>query len=120
MNRRSFLAGSAAGLTLSPHVRPQEPQASAPPAAEPKAAGKPFQLDYAPHFGMFGNHAKSMVDQLQFAADQGFRAWEDNGMAGRDEATQKELAAKMQQCGIRMGVFVAHADFGAPTFASGK
>lgn len=120
MNRRSFLAGSAAGLTLSPHVRPQEPQAAAPKATEAKAAGKPFQLDYAPHFGMFGNHAKSMVDQLQFAADQGFRAWEDNGMAGRDEAVQKELAAKMQQCGIRMGVFVAHADFGAPTFASGK
>lgn len=114
MNRRSFLAGSAAGLSTLPHL----------PAADAGSTrannGKPFQLDYAPHFGMFQNHAKEMVDQLQFAADEGFRAWEDNGMAGRDEAVQKELAAKMQQCNIRMGVFVGHMDFKGPSFASGK
>jgi hydroxypyruvate isomerase len=116
MNRRSFLAGSAAGLTTLP-ILPADA-----PLRDPTtpARGKPFQLDYAPHFGMFENHAKSLPDQLQFAADEGFRAWEDNGMARREESVQKELAAKMQQCSIRMGVFVAHADFGAPTFASGK
>ena len=42
-----------------------------------------FTLKYAPHFGMFGNHAgNDPVDQLKFAADEGFHAWEDNGMKG--------------------------------------
>jgi hydroxypyruvate isomerase len=69
---------------------------------------------------MFGNHAKDLVDQLQFAADEGFTAWEDNGMPGRDVATQERIAAKMEQIGMAMGVFVATASFDRPTFASGK
>lgn len=114
MNRRSFFAATAAGglpfATATAAIR------SAP---APTRRGEPFHLLYAPHFGMFGNHAKEMTDQLQFAADEGFRAWEDNGMAGRDEATQEALAKKMEQCQIQMGVFVAHGDFGKPTFTSG-
>ena len=91
-------------------------------AADSHGAGgaRSFKLKYAPHFGMFKNHAKSLEDQLQFAADEGFRAWEDNGMNRRDEATQRKLAEKMEQLGMQMGVFVAHGDFGKPTFASGR
>lgn len=111
MNRRTFLAGSAAVPAIT-SVNPFM-------AAKPPRRGDPFRLLYAPHFGMFGNHAKEMEDQLQFAADEGFRAWEDNGMAGRDEAAQTRLGKKMEQCSIAMGVFVAHGDFGKPTFASG-
>ena len=119
MNRRTFLRTGSTGLVSAGLVSTGLAIDTAKLPAPTPRRGDPFRLDYAPHFGMFENHAKSFVDQLQFAADEGFRAWEDNGMAGRDEATQKELAAKMQQCGIRMGVFVAHGDFGAPTFASG-
>jgi hydroxypyruvate isomerase len=68
MQRRTFLAASGAGLA-----------ASALPADALAAArarrGEPFQLKYGPHFGMFGNHAKSDEDQLKFAFDEGFRAW---------------------------------------------
>lgn len=81
---------------------------------------EPFQLLYAPHFGMFRHHAESLEDQLQFAAEHGFRAWEDNDMGSRDEATQRRLAAKMEKLGMQMGVFVAHCDFSKPTFASGR
>jgi hydroxypyruvate isomerase len=112
MNRRSFLVAAAgapaAALATSPAT-----------SSRTRRAGEPFRLRYAPHFGMFENHAKEFEDQLQFAADEGFRAWEDNGMAGRDEATQTKLAKKMEATGIAMGVFVAHGDFGKPTFASG-
>ena len=49
-----------------------------------KTQKAPFKLKYGPHFGMFQNHAgPDPVDQLKFAADQGFTAWEDNGMRGR-------------------------------------
>jgi hydroxypyruvate isomerase len=111
MNRRSFLAASSTVAFL-----PARPAPRTPP---PPRRGDPFHLRYAPHFGMFAAHAKSLEDQLQFAADEGFRAWEDNGMASRDDATQEALAQKMERCGIAMGVFVAHGDFGKPTFASG-
>ena len=113
MNRRDFLASST-GLALA--------GATALPAQEPAAASRrePFHLLYAPHFGMFGNHAKEFEDQLQFAADEGFRAWEDNGMPRRGVDEQERLAKKMEQCGITMGVFVANGDFEKPTFASGS
>lgn len=112
MDRRSFLITGAAAAASSAAAR----------AAGPSDAARrgPFQLRYAPHFGMFRNHAESLEDQLQFAVDEGFTAWEDNGMGRRDEPTQRRLAAKMEQLEIQMGVFVAHGDFGKPTFASGR
>jgi hydroxypyruvate isomerase len=88
---------------------------------EAAAAGTPFRLKYAPHFGMFKSHAgEDLVDQLKFAADQGFTAWEDNGMAGRPIDVQERLAKEMTRLGLTMGVFVAMADFQNVTFASAK
>lgn len=115
MDRRHFLASTAAAAVTT--------AAAVPIAAPLRATSRPpapFRLKYAPHFGMFAHHAPDLLDQLQFAFDQGFRAWEDNGMAGRPVEEQERIAARMQQLGIEMGVFVAHADFRAPTFASGK
>lgn len=110
IDRRTFL--TATGFAVA------APTLAATTATQRR--GEPFQMLYAPHFGMFGNHAKELDDQLQFAADEGFRAWEDNGMPGRDPATQERLGKKMAALGMTMGVFVAHADFGKPTFASGQ
>jgi len=76
-------------------------------------------MRFAPHFGTFRHHAgEDLVDQLRFLADEGFRALEDNGMAGRSEAEQERLGQAMEDLGIEMGVFVAHADFQGVTFAS--
>ncbi len=113
IHRRQFLSRTALGaaaLTL--------PRSMTSASRSRRLDG--FQLDYAPHFGMFRHHAKDLIDQLQFAADEGFSAWEDNGMPNRDPEVQQRIADKMQQLGMRMGVFVAHADFGKPTFGSGK
>lgn len=80
-----------------------------------------FKLNYAPHFGMFRHHAgNDHVDQLQFMADEGFTALEDNGMKGRSRDEQERIAKAMERLGMEMGVFVAHADFGNVTFASKK
>jgi hydroxypyruvate isomerase len=85
-------------------------------AAEPVRS---FHLKYAPHFGMFENLAgKGLVDQLKFAADQGFTAFEDNGMPGRPIEVQSEIAQAMTRLGMTMGVFVAEADFQNVTFAA--
>lgn len=88
----------------------------------PSPQRKAFQLNYAPHFGMFQNHAGSdPVDQLKFAADEGFRAWEDNGMKGRSPQEQERIAKAMSDLGITMGVFVANTiDWTNPTLSTGR
>jgi len=73
-----------------------------------KVEPKSFQLKYAPHFGMFKNLAgQDPIDQLKFAADYGFRAWEDNGMMRKPVELQEKIAATMDQLDIEMGVFVS-------------
>lgn len=81
-----------------------------------------FNLKYAPHEGMFKVHAgKSIIDQLEFMADQGFTAFEDNEMRNRTVAVQNEMAKVMQKRGLEMGVFVAHEIYWKePNLASGK
>ena len=104
MNRRDFVKQSlAAGSTvLATSTLGVVSQAA--------ASGKhTFKLKYAPHFGMFKESAgEDLIDQLKFAADHGFTAWEDNGMKGRPVDVQEKIAATMLQLGMQMGVFVAH------------
>lgn len=87
-----------------------------------KPVKKKFKLKYAPHLGMFQNSAgKDPIDQLKFMADQGFTAFEDNGMKGREVALQEKMAKTMQQLGMEMGVFVAHKiHWHKPSLTSGK
>ncbi len=80
-----------------------------------------FNLQYAPHLGMFKHSAGSdPIDQLNFMADQGFTAFEDNGMKGRDVSLQERMAATMAERRVQMGVFVAHTIYwNKPNLASG-
>ena len=80
-----------------------------------------FNLPYAPHLGMFKHHAgKDPIDQLNFMADQGFTAFEDNEMRNREVSLQQKMAVTMQKRGIRMGVFVANKIYWRkPNLASG-
>ena len=78
---------------------------------------KPFKLNYAPHFGMFKNSAgKDHIDQLKFMYDHGFRSIEDNGMMNRPIELQEKIASTMGKLGMKMGVFVAYAEFKKETF----
>lgn len=66
-----------------------------------------FKLKYAPHFGMFESHAgKDPIDQLNFMADAGFMALEDNGMMGRTPEMQSKIGETLAKRGMDMGVFV--------------
>lgn len=84
-------------------------------------AKRKFKLNYAPHFGMFKNHAgANPIDELKFMADQGFTALEDNGLKGRPVELQESIGKELQRLNMQMGVFVASADFNKVTFASNK
>jgi hydroxypyruvate isomerase len=81
-----------------------------------------FNLKYAPHIGMFEAHAGTdVVSQLEFMADQGFVAFEDNEMRNRPVEQQTRMAKAMQRLGMEMGVFVAHTIYWKePNLAGGK
>lgn len=65
-----------------------------------------FSLGYAPHEGSFASRG-GLLEQIAYAADQGFRAWEDNEAQSRPVAQQEAMARTLAQRGMTMGVFVA-------------
>jgi hydroxypyruvate isomerase len=111
MDRRAFIASAAAGMAVTTRGLTQSQDAS--------SRTGPFKLKYAPHFGMFKNSAgEDLIDQLTFAADQGFRAWEDNGMMGKPVDLQEKIAKAMTRLQMAMGVFVAYSGFGKTEMVS--
>jgi len=114
MKRRQFLVGSASALTGAATMS----FGSGSALGQGAKANARFKLNYAPHPGMFKQLAgEDVVDQINFAADQGFTAWEDNGMRQRSVADQERIAKALASRGMKMGVFVAHASIGKLTFA---
>jgi len=120
MERRTFLknfaltgaAGILGGTTNALSMQPEQPK---------HKMGERFTMNFAPHFGMFKNHAgDNLIDQIQFAADTGFHAWEDNGMKNRTIEMQENIARTMAKNNMDMGVFVAHTIYwNEPNLASG-
>lgn len=87
-----------------------------------KKAGTPFNLNYAPHDGMFKNFGgNDFIDQIKFMHDQGFRAMEDNGMSGRSADQQTKIGDALAKLGMDMGVFVLDkGGNGANSLAAGN
>ncbi len=71
-----------------------------------------FKLKYAPHLGMFPEHAgKDPIDNIKFIADQGFRAIFDNGLMGKSPEMQEKMASELSRRGMDWGPYVLYADF---------
>lgn len=116
MNRRTFLGATGGVIAAGGAVAAPGKKKSV------SMTTQPFSMNFAPHFGMFRHHAgDDLVEQLEFAADQGFTAWEDNGMQGRSIEDQEKIASALSRLGMRMGVFVLNPDSAwGPTFSQGK
>jgi hydroxypyruvate isomerase len=72
-------------------------------------SGTRFKLNYAPHLGMFRESAgQDPISQLNFMADEGFTAFEDNSMKSRPVELQQQMVSVMRDRGLKMGVFVGH------------
>ena len=80
-----------------------------------------FKLNYAPHLDMFKNSVgDDPIDQINYMADLGFRAFEDNGMKSRSIALQEKISKTLVKRGMKMGVFVAHKIYwDKPNLSSG-
>ena len=81
-----------------------------------------FKLKYAPHFGMFKHSAgEDLIDQINYMADRGFTAFEDNSMMNRDVETQTKIGEALAKRNMTMGVFVIQKGGNmANTLAAGK
>ncbi len=112
MNRRDFASILGASLLIPSFSK-----------GSTMAREKTFELNYAPHFGMFKNHAgPNELDQLQFMYDQGFTALEDNELMGRPVELQEKIGEKLAKLNMKMGVFVIKFDgfFDMQTMTTGK
>ncbi len=117
MNRREVLAGGAAlaagaflgGLEARAQDRPFDSTLRGLAQDKPK----PFKLRYAFDVGQFRNHAPGgPIDEIKFAADQGFTAVEDNGMKNRPPDLQEKIARELEKHQMTMGIFVLNIKTG--------
>jgi hydroxypyruvate isomerase len=117
IHRRTFLASSI-GVLGAATVWGQTAAAT----KARRVAPRRFQCRYAPHFGMFKAHAgEDLVAQLDFMADQGFTALEDNGLMGRPVDVQQKIGETLARRGMTMGVFVIDGgDNWKTSLATGK
>ena len=118
MERRTFLKHSA---MVAGAVGVGTNQLSGKSNTPGQQTAEPFKMNFAPHLGMFKHHAgDDPLDQLQFMYDQGFRAFEDNGMRDREVDLQNKMGEKLAALNMDMGVFVAHKIYWKePNLASG-
>ncbi|MBJ6120742.1 TIM barrel protein [Sphingomonas sp. BT553] len=96
VSRRTVIAAGAAASLASGLVAAQRTGSNA----------ARFSLKFAPHEGSFASRG-GRIEQIAFAADQGFTAWEDNEASLRTVAEQEQMAKALSQRGMTMGVFVA-------------
>lgn len=118
MNRRNFVKNgflATGALGIIPGISNSNNKRSL-------MADKPFNLNYAPHDGMFTNTVgKDFIDQIKYMYDKGFRAIEDNGMTGRSPEMQARIGETLAKSGMQMGVFVVpKGGNGANTLATKK
>lgn len=93
VTRRTVLAGATVMPLVASSARGQSNAAR-------------FSLHFAPHEGSFASRG-NRLEQIAFAADQGFTAWEDNEAATRPVDEQVAMAKALSSRGMAMGVFVA-------------
>jgi hydroxypyruvate isomerase len=120
MDRRHFLRASAlAGGSLLGAATAPGTAASSLLGSE---AEHDFHLHYAPSPGQFDAHAgPDLVDQIAFMAEQGFTAFEDNGMRNRLVQEQTRIGEALREHDMRMGVFVAHSiSWKEPSLTTGE
>ncbi|WP_116124279.1 hydroxypyruvate isomerase family protein [Lewinella sp. IMCC34183] len=117
MHRRNALKLTTAALGLSPLAS----AAGFTPTAPARPAAETFNLAFAPHAGLFPTLAgEDYLDQIRWAADMGFHAWEDNGMGGREPAMQEKIGKLLDEKNMQMGVFVANRiNWREPTLTNG-
>ncbi len=107
MNRREFclmtgssLAALAAGCTPGLRADRAEPAHRHPDGPEP------FKSKFAPHSGLLPTGPKNYLEQMRFAHDQGFHAWEENRLSRKKPELCEKVGNLARELGMELGVTV--------------
>lgn len=123
MQRRRFLqtlaASAAAVAPIAAALAQSTPTTQTSVASTTSAK---FKLKFAPHLGQFDHSAgKDPIAQIQYMADAGFTAYEDNELMDRPVDLQARIGRTLAKNGMSMGVFVIDAgDNWKTSYATGK
>lgn len=103
MNRRHFskLLMTGAAASFAPSAFGKEMDTS------------PFKSLFAPHPNLLPTAPKDYLEQLQFAYDLGFRAWEDNRLNTQKPELQEKVGAFIKEKEMTIGVSVISRGNGA-------
>ena len=105
MNRRDFVVGASALIGASTLA---SNKVLAKPNVISASSNQGFKLNYAPHYGHFEHSAgEDVVDQIRFAAEQGFSAWEFNDLPKAPVAEQSRIGDALAKHNMQMGVYVS-------------
>lgn len=75
-------------------------------------------MKFSPDFNLFkGAAGEDPLDQISWAYDQGFRAWESTGLKNRSIEEQEAISQQIHKLGMEFGQFVGTVTFSDVTFA---
>lgn len=115
LDRRTFIAATAAASASFATMRSSSGQDAA------KEEDKKFKLGFAPHPGSFSaTVGNDVIEQINYCNEKGFTAIEYNGIKNETPEKQSEIGETLAKHDMKMGVFVAYANFAQPTFANPK
>jgi len=120
LGRRTFLkTASAASISIASMKTGLGQDVEKP--AEVNQTDEKFKLRFAPHPGSFkATVGDDVIDQINYCHEKGFTAIEYNGIKKETPEKQTEIGETLAKHNMQMGVFVAYANFGKPTFANPK
>lgn len=115
MDRRAFLFTAATTAAVSAVSKDLGAQTQTTASV---SSGK-FRLKYAPDMGAFKAHAGAdPIENIKFAADQGFTAMFDNGLMGKPKDQQERIGQEMARLGMTLGPFVMSGEMGKSTLVT--
>lgn len=95
MNRRTFSKLVLTSTLLGPS-----------PSAFANEKSPVFKTQFGTTFNQLPTAPKDYLEQIQFAYDHGFRAWEDNWLSGRDPKLWEKIAEFCRDKKMALGVSV--------------
>ena len=110
MNRRTFCTTASASIAA----------VASGLAFGRQTATEPFKAKFAPHLNLLPTAPKGFLEQLQFAYDQGFRAWEENWLSGQKPEIQEAVGDFVRDKKMTLGVTVITGGQGVKFFAPSK
>lgn len=111
MNRRTFCTLTGSSMVAAAST------AAFGSSTDADSLAAPFKSKFAPHLNLLPTAPKGFLEQLQFAHDLGFRAWEENWLSNQKPELQERIGAFCKDNDMELGVTVITGGHGVKFYA---